>query len=215
MDRPALNEFAPRELLRLYGSILDDLHSRGIVRTSNNPVSDYTEWLVSTRLNLKLAGNSEKGFDATSYSDGLKYEIKARRVTPANKSRQLSAIRDIEGNHFDFLIAVVYDKKESTLSNIKISISDFNQKYFQNDDLRISNIFLDQEATIPIIMIRKFDSAAQALRYFNSVKSNKNQFISDQIRHEVYPISQSNYRKLYATKDVESYKEFFNINYKD
>lgn len=120
MKLPALNEFAPKELLCLYGSILDDLHSRGIVRTSNNPVSDYTEWLVSTRLNLMLAGNSEKGFDATSGSDGLKYEIKARRVTPANKSRQLSAIRDIEGKHFDFLIAVVYDKDFEVILALKI-----------------------------------------------------------------------------------------------
>jgi len=120
MKLPALDEFAPKELLCLFGSILDELQSRSIVRTSNNPVSDYTEWLVSTRLNLKLAGNSEKGFDATSGSDGLKYEIKARRVTPANKSRQLSAIRDIEGKHFDFLIAVVYNKNFDVILALKI-----------------------------------------------------------------------------------------------
>ena len=120
MELPVLNEFAPKELLCLFGSILDELQSRSIVRTSNNPVSDYTEWLVSTRLNLKLAGNSEKGFDATSGSDGLKYEIKARRVTPANKSKQLSAIRDIEGKHFDFLIAVVYNKNFEVILALKI-----------------------------------------------------------------------------------------------
>lgn len=121
MKLPVLNEFAPKELLCLFGSILDELQARDIVRTSNNPVSDYTEWLVSTRLNLKLAGKSEKGFDATGGSDGLKYEIKARRVTPENPSRQLSAIRDLDGKHFDFLIAVVYDKKFEVILALKIS----------------------------------------------------------------------------------------------
>ena len=115
---PALNEFAPKELLCLFGSILDELQSRGIVRTSNNPLSDYTEWLVSTRLHLKLAGNSEKGFDATS-GNGMRYEIKARRVTSQNPSRQLSAIRNLEGMHFDFLIAVVYDKNFEVNSSLE------------------------------------------------------------------------------------------------
>jgi len=31
-------------------------------------------------------------------------------VTTSNPSRELSAIRDIEGEHFKFLIAVVYNK---------------------------------------------------------------------------------------------------------
>ena len=48
------------------------------------------------------------------------YEIKARRVTPTNKSRQLSAIRDIEGEHFNFLIAVVYNKNFEVILALKI-----------------------------------------------------------------------------------------------
>ena len=119
MALSALNGYAPKELLCLFGSILDELQSRGIVRTSNNPISDYTEWLVSSRLKLKLAGNSEKGFDATD-EKGVRHEIKARRVTPKNKSRQLSAIRDIEGEHFDFLIAVIYNKDFEVILALKI-----------------------------------------------------------------------------------------------
>ncbi|MBP8944245.1 MAG: hypothetical protein KBG76_18710, partial [Saprospiraceae bacterium] len=112
-----------------------------------------------------------------------------------------------------YVIAIVYDRKASTLSDLKISISDFNQKYFQNDDLKISNIFLDQDATIPIIMIRKFDNASKAIRYYETVKNNSKQFIAPEINNEVFAISQSNYRKLYATKDVESYKSFFKSKY--
>jgi hypothetical protein len=119
MELPSLKDFSPKELLQITGKILDELSVRTIVRTNNNPVSGYTEWLVSQRLGLTLCGNSEKGFDSTDKS-GVKYEIKARRVTPTNKSRQLSAIRDIEGEHFNFLIAVVYNKDFEVILALKI-----------------------------------------------------------------------------------------------
>jgi hypothetical protein len=119
MDLPALKDFSPKELLQLTGKIVDELSARQIVRTSNNPISDYTEWLVSQRLGLTLCGNSEKGFDSMCKS-GVRYEIKARRVTPVNKSRQLSAIRDINGEHFNFLIAVVYNKDFDVILALKI-----------------------------------------------------------------------------------------------
>lgn len=119
MELPSLKDFSPKELLQITGKVLDELSVRQFVRTNNNPVSGYTEWLVSQRLGLTLCGNSEKGFDATDKS-GVKYEIKARRVTPTNKSRQLSAIRDIEGEHFDFLIAVVYNKDFEVILALKI-----------------------------------------------------------------------------------------------
>ena len=119
MELPSLKALTPKELLQLTGKILDELSARTIVRTGNNPVGGYTEWLVSERLGLTLCRNSEKGFDSTG-KDGVKYEIKARRITPANKSRQLSAIRNIEGEYFDFLIAVVYNKDFEVIMALKI-----------------------------------------------------------------------------------------------
>jgi hypothetical protein len=54
----------------------------------------------------RQAGNSEKGFDATDES-GTHFQIKGRRIHKHNKSRQMSAIRDLTG--FDFLAAVLFD----------------------------------------------------------------------------------------------------------
>ena len=119
MELPSLIDYSPKELLQLTGKIIDELSARDIVRTSNNPVSGYTEWLVSQRLGLTLSGNSEKGFDATD-KNGAKYEIKARRVTPSNKSRQLSAIRHLDGEHFDFLVAVIFDRGFDVILALKI-----------------------------------------------------------------------------------------------
>jgi hypothetical protein len=80
------------ELLQRYYEILDELRSRDIVRTSNSPIGDYAEWLVAKQLGLSLVANSNSGYDAID-SSGVKYQIKGRRVTVRNRSRQLSAIR--------------------------------------------------------------------------------------------------------------------------
>ncbi|MDD2948205.1 MAG: hypothetical protein PHV80_05135 [Rugosibacter sp.] len=96
------------ELLATHSVVLDELRRRNVIRSKNNPTGDYAEWLVSTKLGLTLETNSAKGFDATD-SQGLRYQIKGRRVTPENKSTQLGVIRNLEGNDFDFLVGVVFD----------------------------------------------------------------------------------------------------------
>jgi|SRR5579862_4337938 len=48
-------------------------------------------------------------------SDGKRYQIKGRRLTRQNKSRQLSAIRDLHGEHFDFLAGVLFNEDYTIL----------------------------------------------------------------------------------------------------
>jgi hypothetical protein len=106
-------------LLATHSAAMNELRARGVLRTQNNPTGDYTEWLVSRHLGLSLEGNSSKGFDAVD-SNGLRYQIKGRRVTHANPSTQLGVIRDIVGANFDFLIAVVFDEDWTVHRAVKI-----------------------------------------------------------------------------------------------
>ncbi len=103
-----LGEASPRDLLRLFTSAVDELRRRQIVRTQNNPVADYTEWLVATGLKLELAGNSKSGFDARG-SDGTRYQIKGRRIGAKQRSAQMSALRNLQARTFDVLIAVIFE----------------------------------------------------------------------------------------------------------
>jgi uncharacterized protein DUF6998 len=107
------------ELLQLHSAILDDLKCRKIVRTRNNPVGDYTEWLVAKGLGLELAENSSAGFDATD-SEGVKIQIKGRRISSENKSRQLGAIRKLDAKDFDHLAAVIFDNNYQIIDAILI-----------------------------------------------------------------------------------------------
>jgi hypothetical protein len=104
-----LTELTPKQLLQLQANATNELRRREIVRTHNNPLGDFTEWLVAKNLGLDLANNSKAGYDAIDRG-GVKIQIKGRRITSQNNSTQLSAIRNLQGKDFDLLIAVIYDE---------------------------------------------------------------------------------------------------------
>lgn len=98
-----------RELLLLQAEILNELRDRQIVRTSNSPLGDYSELLFATAFGWEPQRNSSSGYDAID-TEGTRYQIKSRRITPWNSSRQLSAIRRLPEAHFDILAAVLFDE---------------------------------------------------------------------------------------------------------
>lgn len=95
------------DLLKYYEDILEVLRERKVIRNSNPPAGGYAEYIVSNALNLTLENNSNAGYDATD-KVGNRYEIKARRTTTHNDSRQLSAIRNLKNRHFDYLVGVIF-----------------------------------------------------------------------------------------------------------
>jgi hypothetical protein len=107
------------ELLFSYTLILEELHLRKVVRTFNSPIGDYAEGFVAKTLGLKLMSNSNTGYDAED-ANGIRYQIKCRRITAHNKSRQLSAIRNLEKQEFDFLIVVLFNERLEIEKVVKI-----------------------------------------------------------------------------------------------
>ena len=105
MNFKKLNE---KQILRLYSDVMEEFRKRKIVRSSNSPVADYAEKIVSEHLGLTLANGSNKGYDATDKKK-LRYQVKSRRPTEHNKSRQLGVIRNLSEKNFDFLLAVIFD----------------------------------------------------------------------------------------------------------
>lgn len=102
-----IQTLSTRELLASYVAVLAELRNRGVVRSTNNPVADVSELLFEKALKLRLAPKSTKGYDAVD-EQGRKYEIKGRRLTAHNGSRQLSALRDLNQQPFTFLAGVLF-----------------------------------------------------------------------------------------------------------
>lgn len=106
------------ELLQAHSAVIDELISRDVVKTRNNPIGDYTEWLVCKQLELRVQGNSQAAYDAID-REGVRYQIKGRY--DSGNSVQLSAIRNLDQHGFDFLIALVFNKDYSIRWAVKIS----------------------------------------------------------------------------------------------
>jgi hypothetical protein len=97
------------ELAKAWARCMRMLRVRDLVRTANTPVGDYAERICCDRFKLERKGFAEKSIDAVD-AKGIRYQIKGRRLTPENRSRQLSPIRDIEKNPFDVLLAVFFNE---------------------------------------------------------------------------------------------------------
>jgi hypothetical protein len=102
-----------QQLLKLHAEIEGQLRKLEIINSANNPVGDLAETLFCRAFEWKPADKSQAYFDAEG-PDGKRYQIKGRRIIDnGNRSRQLSAIRDLEGQHFDFLAGVLFNEDYS------------------------------------------------------------------------------------------------------
>jgi hypothetical protein len=116
MEKPIdLTGLTPPELLVLHARVGDELRERKITRTSNNPTGELAEYLFCKAFGWEQSSNSQANFDALEKSTGLRYQIKGRRITRFNNSRQLSALRDMEGSHFDFIAGVLFNDDYTVL----------------------------------------------------------------------------------------------------
>lgn len=112
-----------------------------------------------------------------------------------------------------FLVAITGDVR---IDDIKASISDYNRENHKLEQLRISNIFLGTDTNEPIIVIRKFDSKEQAMRFHTEVSKQKD-FLGEtdkkMYKKEFFAITQENYRRVLKNKTLDGYRQFFEENY--
>jgi hypothetical protein len=104
-----ISGLSPSALLALHAHVADELRSRGITRSSNNHTGDLAEYLFCKASGWTQSGNSNRSIDAVD-SGGISYQVKGRRITRFNNSRQLSAIRNLARAHFDFLAGVLFNE---------------------------------------------------------------------------------------------------------
>ncbi|WP_105433014.1 hypothetical protein [Neorhizobium sp. T6_25] len=130
------------ELLTLHAAIMEELRTRDVLRSANNPTGDLAEYLFCAAFGWKQAANSVKGYDATD-ADGVQYQIKGRRTHQRNKSRQLSAIRDLNG--FDVLAIVLFNDDYQIMRAGLVPVAIVREKstYVQHTN---SNKFIAREA---------------------------------------------------------------------
>lgn len=112
-------ELTDEQVGQVWARSMRELRNRELIRSWNNPVADYAERLVAEELDLELAPPVAQGYDAVDAA-GRRYQIKSRRLTPQNKSRQLGIVRKLELAEFDDLIAAIFSEDLVLLEMWKI-----------------------------------------------------------------------------------------------
>jgi hypothetical protein len=128
--QPDLKSASLADLFMLYGYILDELIRREVVRTRNQPLGDYSEWLVWQALRGQQTPNkSEKSFDITADVSsellaglgphsgghlGARIQVKARSVSPIPKHHQLQT-SPFHAHGFDYLALVLHEESDFSI----------------------------------------------------------------------------------------------------
>jgi hypothetical protein len=113
-----------------------------------------------------------------------------------------------------FVAVVTYGLSEMENIDIKVSISEFNKKYFKNEKLQLSDATLNKTDNSQIILIKKFPDAAKTMEYYQKVMDLKSEFIlRENAGYDILPISQANYLKMLGQYSANAYRFFFNKYY--
>ena len=125
-----------------------------------------------------------------------------------------SQVFQLADDKLHYTILVVYDISNDELNDLKVSISNYNKKFYSKDKLKVASIFLNRDDQSQIILIRRFKNKEKAMSYHKAAETNPNEFIKGlSIDYSLYTITQRNYREVVKQKSEKQYRSFFEKNY--
>ena len=112
-----------------------------------------------------------------------------------------------------YVIAVLYNSRKLDMNRCKIKVSDFNREYYDLRELAVSNIFLDLNSGIPLIIVRSFENKADAMKYYQTAKQEEENFLPEKANYDLFATTQRNYRAILKQRTIEGYRPFFEKYY--
>lgn len=143
---------------------------------------------------LRFIKGDSKAFESLIYSEGMESFV-------------------MEADKLHYIFVVLYGTNQDQLTEAKREISRYNGEYHKLDRLRISNIYLDTNDDIQIVLVRKFSDKDSAMDYYYKVESREEEFLPQGFNYELFAISQKNYREVIKQRTVNAYREFFAAQY--
>ena len=112
----------------------------------------------------------------------------------------------------EHFFAIVYPNTKGNVNKVKVAISNFNKKFYSNDQLKVTNSFVNKDNQI--IIVRRFKDVERAMSYYNNFVNDDEQLkkVNDE-NFVTFLISSKNFTKLFKSGDIEGYDLFFQENY--
>ncbi|MCA1750323.1 MAG: hypothetical protein LC670_00790 [Flavobacteriales bacterium] len=101
---------------------------------------------------------------------------------------------------------------DTSATEIKELMAQFNTEYFKSANLRVTNSFIDKSHQI--VIVRSFSNKEAAMDYYSTFTKNKS--LVKELVEKKYPtftITTKNFTVLFRNKNPDVYTVFFNENY--
>ena len=99
-----------------------------------------------------------------------------------------------------------------SINKLKISLSDFNTKYYQTEMYKTQSLMLNLD--YQLLIVKTFDNAKNAVKYLDAVKELENlNTLLGRADHEHFIISSSNFKAFYKDKSLDQYLVYFEAMY--
>jgi hypothetical protein len=105
----------------------------------------------------------------------------------------------------------VLPKDKIDFNKLKFDYLSFNLDNFDNQNLNVSQIKLDDKRDM--IVIQAFKNASSALNYYQAIKKNRVLNAYRLIPYKHFVISESNYKKYLKDMNTEKFMKFYQQNY--
>jgi tetratricopeptide (TPR) repeat protein len=164
---------------------------------------------------LKLLTAKYPDADVSAFAKDILESIKNMRNPPAPADTIKKAELDTfqmkpDAEHF---IAAVVPDDSRVADGFRSGLTAFNSTYYSQKPLTISGSLF---GTKQLIVIRSFTDAKDVMGYYQNLSTDQDVFKGNVKREliELLPISKENLQLLYTKQNVQSYKLFFEDNYK-
>jgi hypothetical protein len=136
-------------------------------------------------------------------------KIQIGKVDKAEDKADLEFFPDDAGTHF---YVVILSGPSVDVGKFKFRISNFNVEKFNEDFFEVSSTIFEEE--MQIVTVKNFNGKKPGMDYYRSITADPLVFegMKDtDYRHFI--ISKDNYTRLYKSKNVFQYYQFFRDNY--
>ena len=120
----------------------------------------------------------------------------------------------LEPKKLHYGVVIVYNLNDKQTQEAKISISNYNKENFKLDRLKVTSVVLNKDEKTQILLVRKFKNQDEATKYYKAASNAEERFLPESVKHELFMITQRNYRELLKQKSPIGYMSFFEDNYK-
>ena len=110
------------------------------------------------------------------------------------------------------MFMVLADQRNVKITELSNRLSDHNRKYFALNNLKVSSLPINENMVL--IIVSDFANSKAAMDYFKTIRRNTVLYgMIKRVGGNYFIISDSNYRRLYKSRDLVGYRQFFEQYY--